>query len=492
MSNIETRTGSEESRKKKWKGKLRQTIAASVANLSSIAYGMAMAWPTPSLPLLRSGKPLLDGRIISAEEEAWLGSLAFLGALVAAPISSYVSQNYGRKIAGYSVVIPFIVSWLFMVFSESLYLFYASRFCLGMCSGGVLVFCPMYVGEIAEDSIRGALGTFRSTLGNSSFIIMYAVGPMISIKDMATICAFLPIIFAIAYYWMPESPLYLMKNGRSQEAMESLLWLRGGDVQAAEKEMMKLTVVVKESENVDTSIKSLISSRSTRRALIICLVLATGQQLSGIYVVLNYAVSIFELSGGSVEPNTATIILATLQLIGAIVTLFLLDVAGRRILMISSQIIMCACLGGLGTYFFLQQQDYDLTSVGFLPVMCVSLYVFSLAVGLGSVPFVVMSEIFNPQARGIATTVTTMTIWLMAFLITKFYVNIVSVLYLHGCYWLFACVCIASVVFTIFRIPETKNRSLESILRELNGKENKSDEENTREPARNSEVLEKC
>ncbi|KAJ4426144.1 hypothetical protein ANN_26953 [Periplaneta americana] len=452
---------------------------------------MAMAWPTPSLPLLKSGKPLLDGRIISVEEEAWLGSLAFFGALVSSPISSYVSQRHGRKIAGYSIVIPFIVSWLFMVLSESLHLFYISRFSLGLCCGGVLVFCPMYVGEISEDSIRGALGTFRSTLGNIAFIIMYAVGPLISIKDMATICVFIPIIFALAYYWMPESPLYLMKNGRSQEAMESLLWLRGGDVQAAEMEMMKLTAVVKKSESVNTSIKSLLSSRGTRRALVICIVLGGSMQLSGIYAILNYAVSIFELTGGSVEPNTATVILAVVQLIGSLASLLLLDVAGRRLLIIASQTIMCICLGGLGIYFFLQKENYDLTSVAFLPILFVGLPVFFLAVGLGSVTYVVMSEMFSPEARGIATTVTTITVWLSAFLPTKFYVNIVDLLGLHGCYWLFAFVCVACAVFTFFKIPETKNRSLESILRELNGDDVKSDEECTERTANSSRVTER-
>ncbi|KAJ4426141.1 hypothetical protein ANN_26950 [Periplaneta americana] len=205
--------------------------------------------------------------------------------------------------------------------------------------------CFLFVGEIAEDSIRGALGTIRATLGNLAFIIMYAVGPLISIKDMATICVFTPIVFAFGYYWVPESPLYLMKNGRSQEAMESLLWLRGGDVQAAELEMMKLIAVVKKSESVNTSMKSLLSSRGTRRALVICIVLGASMQLSGMYPILNYAVSIFELTGGSVEPNTATVILGTVQIIGSLSSSFLLDIVGRRLLIITTQVIMSICLG---------------------------------------------------------------------------------------------------------------------------------------------------
>ncbi|PSN57531.1 hypothetical protein C0J52_01616 [Blattella germanica] len=443
-------------------------------NLSTAAYSMSLTWPTPSLPILKSGDPP-----ITDEEESWLGSLVFIGAITAAPIFSYISQRYGRKMAGYSTVIPFIISWLLLIFFDSIPLYYVSRFIGGFASGGVLAFAPMYVGEIAEDNFRGALGTVRATVGNIAGIFFCAVGPLVSIADMAAISIIMPFIFAISFYWLPETPMYLMKVGKDKEAMEAMTWLRGGNTLAAEEELAKLSVVIEESKSKAVSIKDLLSSRGTRRGLLICVVLAVAQQLSGIYPIMNYCVSLFEAAGGVVPPTMASVIITSVQTVGSITTYIFLDLAGRRILIICSQIIMALSLGTLGIYFYLQEQNFDMTYVGFLPILCVAVYVLSLSIGLGSVTYVVMSEIFSPESRGLATTVTTTTIWTMAFITTRFYSAVVNALGLYGCYWLFASVCVASTIFAIFQIPETKNRSLESILRELNGELNANDVENT-------------
>ena len=452
-------------------------ISFVLANLATVAYGLSMSWPTPSLPILKSANspvgPLTD------EEESWMSSLTFLGAIIASPIFGFISQRYGRKMAGYFTAIPFFVGWLPIILTDSIPLFYLARFILGVSSGGVLTFCPMYVGEISEDNIRGALGTIRSAVGNMSGILICAIGPLLSIRDMAIICILMPLVFAVAFFWMPESPMFLMKFGKTEEAMEAMIWLRGGNKEAAEEEISKLTVVVEENKSKQVSIKNLISSRGTRRGLGICMFLGAAQQLSGIYPIMNYCVSLFESAGGSVSPNLASVIVTSVQLLGSIVSSIFLDILGRRILLIGSEIVMGLSLGSLGLYFFLQQQNFDLTYVGCLPIVCVALYVLALYIGIGSVTYVIMAEIFSPEARGLATTVTTITIWALAFVTTKFYPAIVNLLGLHGCYWLFSLVCVVCTVYIIFKMPETKNRTLESILHELNGDSNKkSDEEN--------------
>ena len=445
-----------------------------------MAYGLSMTWPTPSLPILRSEDSPVGP--ISDEEESWMSSLTFLGAIIASPIFGYISQRYGRKVAGYLTVIPFLIGWLPVILTDSIPLFYLSRFILGVSSGGVLSFCPMYVGEISEDNIRGALGTLRSTVGNLSAILICVIGPLLSIRDMAIICTLVPLVFLVAFFWIPESPMFLMKAGKTQEAMEAMIWLRGGNREAAEEEISKLSAVVEESKSKQTTIKALVSSRGTRRALFICMFFGAAQQLSGIYPIMNYCISLFESAGGSISPNTASVIMTSVQLLGSITSSIFLDILGRRILMIGSEIVMAASLGSLGTYFFLQYHNFDISYLGFLPIVGVSLYVLFLSVGLGSVTYVMMAEMFSPEARGLATSVTTVTIWALAFLTTKFYPAMVHLMGLHGCYWFFCAVCIVSTVFTVLKVPETKNRSLESILSELNGDSKVNDEENSKKP----------
>ena len=150
---------------------------------------------------------------------------------------------------------------------------------------------------------------------------------------------------------------------------------------------------------------------------------------------------------------------------------------------------MMLSLATLGVYFYLQKQGYDVTDVGFLPLACVSVYIFCLSVGLGSVPYIIMAEIFSPYARGIASMSTVATIWFFAFMTSKFYPDIVNAVELYGCYWMFALISVLCTVYTIFKIPETKNRSLESILRELSGDKQKDDQENTRNQSTNEDPL---
>ncbi|KAJ9598738.1 hypothetical protein L9F63_026729 [Diploptera punctata] len=361
-----------------------------------------------------------------------MSSLAFIGALISSPIFGYISQRYGRKIAGYLTVIPFLIGWLPIIFSELIPLYYVS------------------------DS--GALGTIRAGVGNLSAILICAIGPILSIRDTAIMCFITPLVFAVAFYWMPESPMFLMKSGRTKEAMEAMTWLRGGNKQNAQEEISKLALVVEESKSKQVSIKSLISSRGTRRGLGMCMLLAAAQQLSGIYPVMNYCVSLFQSAGGSVSPNTASVIMTSLQLFGSIISSILLDYLGRRISMIGSEIIMTLSLGSLGMYFYLQKLDFDLTYVGFLPMLCIALYVLAHSIGIGS-----RASYFN----------TTVTAWGLSFMATKLYPTAVFYLGLYGCYWLFSFVCILFTIYIFFKIPETKNRSLDSILRELNDESSK-------------------
>jgi membrane protein YdbS with pleckstrin-like domain len=80
-----------------------------------------------------------------------------------------------------------------------------------------------------------------------------------------------------------------------------------------------------------------------------------------------------------------------------------------------------------------------------------------------------VSEIFEPQVKGTAITIVISFLWFLCFLVGKFYTNLSDVLGIHGCYWMFSACCVLGAIFTVFFIPETRNRSYSSILTELNG-----------------------
>nr|CAD7453118.1 unnamed protein product [Timema tahoe] len=272
---------------------------------------------------------------------------------------------------------------------------------------------------------------------------------------------------------MPESPVYLMSRGRIEDARKSLRWLRGGQVSEIEREISRITESIKNNDKDKNkiSIMDLFSSRGTIKAMVIGILLMANVQLCGIFAVFSYTVNIFQLSGSNLSPNLSTILTGSFLFIGVLLATFLIDRAGRKVLMIISDLVMFLCMGVLGGYFYLKNMGADVENYGWVPVASLSLHVFSLSLGVGTVPYVVIAEIFQPQYRGLGMTLSICTLWLWAFLVSKFFTALCYTLGDHGCFWLFAVICLMGAVFIHLFVPETKNRSLQSILRELNGED---------------------
>ena len=440
-----------------------------------MSFGAVNGWPSPSLLILRDPKTAVGGVPITLEEESWVSSISFLSALFFVPVYSHINQRWGRKTAGYLTGIPFIIGWLLIIFGNSILYYLIARFVMGIGGSGVNVFITMYCGEIAEDSIRGTLGTFRSTFANIGILYMYAGGPYVTIPVMGIISVVIPIVFLVGLAFLPESPMFLMTMDREEEAMKSLLWLCGGK-EAAKLEMEKLKIVVNEfksNASKSVSLKDLVSFKGTRRALLMAFILAVLQQFSGMYIVLSFCASIFEMAGTDLSSHTSSVIIACMLLVGSLVASFLTDLAGRRSAIIGTQIILFLTLGGLGTYFYLQEIGFDVSVLGLLPVICLSIFCIGMVAGLPTLLYVVVAEIFTPEARGIATLTTNAVIWALAFLIMQFYPTLLTIIKGYGCFWLFSCVSFIGACYAYWEVPETKNRSLESILRELNGETHK-------------------
>ena len=425
---------------------------------------MILSWCSPSIPILRSKETA-----VTPEDESWLGSLIFLGAVITSPIFSYINQNMGRKAAGYISAVPLIIGWILIIFADSILIICIARFIQGLSISGVNIFITMYVGEISDDGIRGALGNIRGIGTDFGIMLMYIIAPYFSILVTSIISIALPVFFLFAFFWLPESPMFLLWKGKSEEAKKAYLWLRGGDQKAAEEEMSKLKAVVSQSENQNTSFKELFSVRGTRKALLIVFILAIAQQFSGMNVVFGYCESILEMSGSTLAPDLAAIIFGVINLSGSFFSCFCADLAGRRLILIVTQVMQGVCLGALGAYLYARELGVDVSFMGVLPVISLSFYSFCLVAGPANMFFVVLSEIFRPEARGIANNISSTVLWILSFLSTKFFSEMVDTMGPHGCFFLFTAVSFAGAIFVYFQLPETKNRPLESILRELNG-----------------------
>ncbi|XP_076244658.1 solute carrier family 2, facilitated glucose transporter member 8 [Calliopsis andreniformis] len=450
---------------------LPQYVAAAAANLAIVSAGAMMGWTSPILPKL--SKNLEDnplGRTITTEENSYIGSLVALGAAVGSFLAGYLSERWGRKKTLLSSVAPFLVGWALIASAKHVGQLYAARLILGIAMAFAFTVVPMYCGEIAETSVRGALGSFLQLFITVGLLYSYAIGPYVSYVAFWIVCAIIPVIFFACFIFMPESPYYLLKIGQREEAVAALAKLRGKSAASVQKEADEMQAAVEEAFRNEASVADLFTVKANFKALIYTCLLASFQQLSGINVVLFYMEDIFISAGTSLSTSIATIIVGVVQMLASCVTPLVVDRLGRRILLVFSGIGELVTLGALGVYFYLQDHEHaDVSSISILPVISLVIFISTYSVGWGPLPWTVMGEMFASNVKSKASGITVCACWLLAFFITKFSSDLQVAFGNFTLYWVFGVFCVISVLFAVFILPETKGKTLQQIQNELNG-----------------------
>ncbi|XP_067007203.2 facilitated trehalose transporter Tret1 isoform X2 [Anabrus simplex] len=438
---------------------LRQYFVATAATMGAFAGGTTLGWPSAAVPMLEHSLG------ISKEEGSWIVSLLALGAMVGAPPSGLLVQTVGRKVAVASLALPFILSYVLLLSVSSLPWIYVARFLAGMALGGVCLSIPIYVAEIAEDHVRGALGALLQVMFNIGLLFAYAVGAADNYLVLNASCLLVPILFFAAFVWMPESPVFLLSKGRTSEAHRALQWLRG-PLHNTQFEMQKLEAAALEDARQKTSWRSTVTNRATVRALVISLGLVAFQQLSGVCVVFSYTEKIFEMAGSSLSPSLSAVLVGLVMLAMSYVTTVLVDRTGRKVLLLSSSVLMAVAHGLLGLYLALS----PLPGWSWLPLFSVLLYISMYCAGLGPLPWTVMAEVLPANVKGQAGSLVSCFCWALSFAVTKVFVNLEQGIGLHFTFWLFGLCCAFSAVFVALMVPETKGKSLQQIQEELEGR----------------------
>ncbi|XP_075148730.1 facilitated trehalose transporter Tret1 [Haematobia irritans] len=446
-------------------------LAAVAANLSAFAVGTCLGWTSPVTPKLKandtSDSPL--DQPINSSDEAWISSIVALGALVAPFVAGPLADKIGRKWVLLSSSVFFVLAYVLMMIGGSVWILLVARLIQGFGVGFVMTVQPMYVGEIATDSVRGATGSLMQLFIVSGILYVYAIGPFVSYQALQWCCLVVPIVFDICFFFMPESPYYLAGKGRKMEALKSLQFLRGQSVSGAQDEMTSIQAGVEESMANKGSVADIIKNPGNRKALFISAGLLVFQQFSGINVVLFNSQSIFESAGTGLDPALATIIIGIVQVASSGLTPIIADRLGRKVILLTSSSVMTVGLVALGAFFYMKLVVGDTSNVLWLPVPALVVYNIVYCIGFGPLPWAVMGEMFPANVKSIASSIVASTCWICGFLVTYFYPAL-DALGTYYAFWLFGIFCVVAFFFVLFIVMETKGLSLQEIQDKLNGK----------------------
>jgi Arabinose efflux permease len=425
-------------------------------------------WPSPAQSMLQSPHPPIGDTPFTDEEISWLGSIVFIGGVIGSLVWSQVADRLGRKAAGYLTAVPFIISWSIMIFATDYWSLLGARFIVGIGCTGSLINVPLIVSEMADKDLRGPLGTCLVLSLNGGYLFSYVIGAFATFTQLNVSCAFVPIVFLVLFYWIPESPSFLISKDKVKEARESLLWYRGDDEDVTEVEMRFLQSQAFTKPN-NVSVAALFTDRGVFRGFIIGFILIMGQQITGANFVLTYTASIFKAAGSKLEPDICTIIIGMLQLIASIVSCVVVNKAGRKILLLLTYLGIFLALSTMGACYYLIDTGTDISSFSFVPIVALSFFVTCNAMGVGPVPYILFGEILPGYIQNMAISVFFLFGIFGAFLTVKTYPTLNAIWGMHGTFLFYALCSLSMFIYTMLFVPETKGRSVRSILRELKG-----------------------
>ena len=410
--------------------------------------------------------PLSTKFNLSPAMVGWAVSSAIWGCVFGAMTAGYMSDRWGRKKVLIITAVLFTISAIGSAIPNSLFTFVIARFIGGLGIGAASMLSPLYIAEIAPSDKRGRLVTLYQLAIVIGINLIYYVNMKIAAagdeawnieigwRYMLGSGTLPALLFFVLLFFVPESPRWLIKRNRDDEAVDTLERVNGTD------NANEIYKEIKSTLNEESGTVSELFAPGLRRALIIGIVLALFSQITGINAIIYYAPEIFKSAGlASGSALAQTFLIGIVNTVFTFVALWLIDIVGRKKLLLWGVSGMIICLLGTGLCFYLN-------IVGGIWLLVFILgYIASFACSLGPIPWVIMSEIFPTKIRGIAMSFATLILWIGVVLITQLTPMLLESVGGAFTFWIFMVNAVILVIFTWLKIPETKNRTLEEIER---------------------------
>ena len=415
---------------------------------------------------------------LSKTMEGFYVSSGLIGAVIGSGFAGWLSSKFGRS---RNLILAAILLWLSAWgsgFAGSIEFLIFARWLGGLGVGISAMVCPLYISEISPTHLRGRMVTvfqFAITIGilialfNNFGLYQWASSMQGTVEEGSFIDWFLVtetwramfaselipgLLFLLLAVMLPESPRWLIKAGRHEQARKVLgrVFKTGAE---NEFETIKETLA---SEDANEKRFVDVFAKRYRKPLIIAMLLAAFAQFSGINVVFYYGTSMLEKAGfESDSALSGMAIIGFFNMIFTVIAMGFVDKLGRRLLLQIGTIGAILCLVGISISF---GNGANSLLIG---LMCA--FVAFFAFSLGPIKFIFASEIFPTNIRSHAMSIAVLTMWITDTLVAQFTPALRDGIGPSGTFLLFACILVPQIFMVWKFMPETAGRSLEEIER---------------------------
>ncbi|KAK9095591.1 hypothetical protein Scep_027060 [Stephania cephalantha] len=487
-------------------------------------------------------------------------SMAIAGAIIGAALGGWINDSFGRKKSILISDLNFILGAIVMAVAPSPSIIIVGRVLVGLGVGIASMTAPLYISEASPTKIRGALVATNGLLITSGQFLAYLINLAFTRAHgtwrwMLGVAALPAIVQFLLLWFLPESPRWLYRKGRKEEAREILQKIYGAEEVKQEEEALAASIADEIAEegsvgagNLFTRVKSAWSNPGVRKGLVAGIGCQVAQQFVGINTVMYYSPTIVQLAGYASNSTAMALSLITsgLNAVGTIISMCFVDKYGRRKLLLISMVGIIVCLYSLYAAFevaanrapsvnqvdtihfgnntmcptylnapnpskwscvtclsaspdcgFCANQGNTLqpgaclaldsnskkacgrerrqwytqgcpSNIGWLALIFLASYIISYAPGMGTVPWIVNSEIYPLRHRGICGGMAAMANWISNLIVSQSFLSLTKAVGSSWTFFIFASVSIFAFVFIIFFVPETKGVALEEIEDKLN------------------------
>jgi SP family arabinose:H+ symporter-like MFS transporter len=396
----------------------------------------------------------------------WAVSSILIGCGLGALIAGKLADACGRKFVLKACAIVFALSAIGVAIASSLPVFIAFRVIGGLGVGAAAMVSPMYVAEITPAARRGKMVALYQLAIVTGILLAYYVNYLfdgIGVNNWRWMFASQTApaaLFWIMLLKVPDTPRWLVKKNRTREAMEVLE--RTAGTAYAENELKQILLSFQDQQK--TRIAELFSPLH-RPIVLMGILIAVFQQVTGINAILYYAPVIFKETGiNSSGSLLQTIGIGCVNVLATFIAIGWVDKIGRKPLLLYGSVCMAISLLVVGLCFHYRFFDY------YIVLLFMIIYVGAFGATLGAVTWIVLSEIFPNRIRGLALSAATIALWMADFVVAGTFPVLSNGLGTSATLYIYAAFCVLSFVYTLLIVPETKGRSLEEIERSLTGK----------------------
>jgi SP family galactose:H+ symporter-like MFS transporter len=404
------------------------------------------------------------GNVSSFDKELVTG-LLLVGAAVGAFASGRLSDRIGRRPVILLTATVFVIGVLGAAFSPELWVLIAMRFVIGLAVGSASMAVPLYISEVAPPRVRGALVSFNQlalTMGILiAFLVDYALSSSAAWRLMFGLAAIPAVLLFIGMLTQAESPVWLVTHGRMEEARRVLVRVRSKD-HDVNGEIAEISALGERT----SSYRELLRP-DVRKVVVIGVLLAVFQQITGINTVIYYAPTLLHQAGlGNSASLLANVGNGIVNVGMTVIAIRLIDKVGRRVLLIGGTVGMAVALFVVAAAFAVSGNTLGHTAA-IVAVASLAVYTGSFAIGLGPVFWLLISEIYPARIRGKSMSIATIANWGANFVVAISFLTLLNTISNAGTFFLLGFLSLTAVAYFWKKVPETEGLTLEEIERDM-------------------------